>query len=192
LQEHSDIFPNEGCLVRVDKGIRTDCAHAWQLGRPLWAAVDVEQGAPIRNKAIWAARKLLCTTQAQLAGGEERKKQVLALLFSRVAGFVLPQDKAECLVASHMATALSYEDGFIRAQYMSEPALAEGAKHVMESNGLRLCSTILDEVGSVLSSSPPHAGDLGELAACALLLQTYDDCAKETVRRRWQTQCPLA
>lgn len=204
VQEHTDIFPSEKFVGHVEKGKRMDCSKAWQLGRPLWAAVEVEQGAPARNKAVWAARKLLCTTQTQLDAGPKRRQQMLALLYSRVAGFVLPKEQAEGLVASHMATALAYEDGFILAQYMSEPALAEGAKYVTEINKIRLCATVLDEVSSVLSPAPPHPGDLGELGACALLLQAYDDCDRESdvseddramkgnILRTWEKTDPLS
>lgn len=180
VDEHMDIFPKDhrapfdSSRERIDGDERIDSDDVWQYGRPVWKSIQGKEEQ--EAKYHWAAAKLLCTTKVSSVNVKSLSKpQLLAILFSRVAGFLVPTERAEAMVASHMATAISYNDTGILAQYISEPALAEGSKHVLRHLGWTMCAKeFVDRICAEMSKSPPNAGDLGELVACMLLLHVGD------------------
>lgn len=196
VEEHTDLFPQQEpsyqqptSVGSVINGERTMCYKAWQLGRPLWSSVKLDTDDGVGNKAHWAARKLFGGKQIGKSC-DFTESQALALLFSRVAGLVIPGKLAEHMVESHMATAVEFvkQSKSLYAQYVSEPALAQGSRFILDKSDQTLCSdTFLSRVRAALSSAPPNPGDLGELAACALLLHAYD-----TREKTKKTADPLA
>eukprot|EP00961_Rhodomonas_salina_P295557 3935568-Rhodomonas_salina.1 len=160
VDEHTDLFPQQEptSAGSVINGERTMCDKAWQLGRPLWSSVKLDTDDGVENKAHWAARKLFGGKQiGQSCNFTEQ--QALALLFSRVAGLVIPGKLAEHMVESHMATAVEFvkQSKSLYAQYVSEPALAQGSRFILDKSAQTLCSaTFLSRVHAALSSAPPN------------------------------------
>jgi len=185
VDEHFDIFPVkqrepfDGAPVPD----RADLDDLWQFGRPVWRSIQSMSGPDAKYQ--WAAAKLMCATDVSTlpakvspSASEFRETgmpRLLAILFARVAGLIIPSTQAEAMVASHMATAINYVDGSIVARYFSEPALAEGSKFVLRQMRWTMCAPeFVNSICTEMSKSPPHAGDLGEMAACMILLQVMD------------------
>ena len=107
------------------------------------------------------------------ADQESRPYKVAALVGALCGSFVLPEKQISTVVEYNMCTMTGYyESGEIEGEYLSEPALAAGARHC-----LRHVSPLPDVLRCMkqgFAGSPPNPGDLGELVCILSLLECME------------------
>jgi len=156
-------------------GEREDCKDISRLGRPLWGTND--------TCPLFAAQKLLGSFNPSKSWGSAdqiTKECKAAAITGALCGcFVLPQTQVSTLVEYNMCTATAVSGNIMHGEYVSEPALAAGARHC-----LRRFASPEDVIAlqqDTFSRAPANAGDLGELVCVLALLECMEEALKASV-----------
>lgn len=153
------------------------------LGRPLWASsvVHNQTKASWKEMVLFALRKLLGGPMELSKDRTTYAQQALAVLACRV-----PLRFAECsgvspqLIAEHMAwcSAVSWDRESVYLTYINEPIIATAAAVLWEKELQCMLRYLIATYGSYMSGN----GELGETAACILLIVAVDSAYKNKAK----------